>query len=165
MTRGLKHVVLLSLVLVLLSACHAKTDAATRGAAAGASGAVAAVAPLLNDRDDETLVTTVSGRESFTCTAAQQTKRPTEQPCRRFSIVARRRGTLVVKLTWDNEHPLLIAVTTADGIPLRTGCCRSPQVLTLAVEPASAYELQIMLVTAWGRDEHQPFELTTALQF
>jgi hypothetical protein len=164
-SRRFEHVALLGLLLVLPSGCRAKTDAATQRAVADASGSVTAVVPLLTHGDDETLVTTVSGRESFTCTATQQTEWPTERPCRRFSIVARRHGTLVVRLSWDNAHPLLLAVTTADGVPIRGSCCRSPQVVTLAVEPASAYELQIMLVTAWGRDEHQPFELTTSLAF
>jgi hypothetical protein len=123
------------------------------------------VLPLLIHGDDETLVATVSGRESVTCTASQQTERPIERPCRRFSIVARQRGTLVVKLRWDNAHPLLLAVTTADGVPTRASCCRSPQFLRLPVEAASAYELQVLLVTTWGREEHQPFELTTSLEF
>jgi hypothetical protein len=68
-------------------------------------------------------------------------------------------------LRWDDGHPLLLAVTAADGAPLVTTCCRSPQELRLRVDGASAYELQVMLVTAWGREEHQPFELTTSLEF
>jgi hypothetical protein len=163
--QSLERVVLFGLLLVLSSGCRAKTDAAAQQGVADASGSVAAVVPLMEHGDDETLVTTVSGRESFTCIATQQTERPTERPCRRFSVVARRRGTLVVKLTWDNGHPLLLAVTTADGTPIHATCCRSPEVVTLGVDPASAYELQIMLVTSWGREEHQPFELTTSLEF
>ena len=156
---------LLGLLLVLPFGCRPNTDGAAQRAVADASGSPAVVLPLLSHGDGETLVTAVSGRESFTCTAMQQTERPTERPCRRFSIVARRRGTLIVRLQWDNGLPLLLAVTTADGLPIRASCCRSPQVLRLAVEAASAYELQIMLVTAWGREEHQPFELTTLLEF
>jgi hypothetical protein len=163
--RRLEHAVLLGLLLILPSGCRPNTDAAAQWAVADAAGSLAVVVPLLSHGDDETLVATVSGRESFTCTAEPQTERPTERPCRRFSIVARRDGTLVAKLRWDNGHPLLLAVTTADGVPMRVGCCRSPQSLTLAVEAASAYELQIMLVTTWGREEHQPFELTTSLKF
>jgi hypothetical protein len=157
--------VLLGLLLVLPSGCHPNSDRSTQRAVEDASGSLAVVLPLLSHGDDETLVTTVSGRESFTCTAAQQTEEPTERPCRRFSIVARRRGTLVVRLRWDSGHPLQLAVITADGVRIRASCCRSPQSLTLAVEAASAYELQIMLVTAWGRDEHQPFEVTSSLTF
>jgi hypothetical protein len=164
-SRRLEQVVLLGLLLVLPSGCRATTDAASQPGAADGFAEAARVVPLLNHDDHETLVTTVSGRESFICTTAQQTERPTERPCRRFSIVARRRGTLLVRLTWDNGHPLLLAVITADGTPIHTSCCRSPQVVTLAVEPASGYEVQIMLVTAWGRYEHQPFELTTSLEF
>jgi hypothetical protein len=33
--------------------------------------------------------------------------------------------------------------------------------VTVAVEPGSAYELQVLLLTPWGRDERQLFELTT----
>jgi hypothetical protein len=164
-SRRFEHVVLLGLLLVLPSGCRAKTDAATQQTVADASGPVAAIVPLLRHSDDETVVTTVSGRESFTCTAGQQTERPTERPCRRFSILARRPGSLIVRLTWDNGHPLLVAVTTADGTPIHASCCRSPQLVTVAVVPGSAYELQIMLVTAWGHDERQPFELTTSWEF
>jgi hypothetical protein len=163
--RRFEDAVLLGLLLVLPSGCRAKADAGRQPGVIDASGSDAMVVPLLNHGDDETLVTTVSGRESFTCTAAQQTERPTERPCRRFSILAHRRGTLSVRLRWDDGHPLLIAVTTADGVPIETNCCRSPQVLTLPVQAASAYELQIMLMTAWGREEHQRFELTTSLEF
>jgi hypothetical protein len=157
--------VVVGLLLVFPSGCRPNTDGAAQRAVADASGSPAVVLPLLSHGDDETLVATVSGRESFTCTARQQTERPTERPCRRFSIVARRHGTLVVRLRWDNGYPLLLAVTTADGVAIRASCCRSPQSLALAVEAASAYELQIMLVTAWGREDHQPFELTTSLEF
>jgi hypothetical protein len=163
--RRLEYAVLLGLLLVLPSGCRPNTDGAAQQAVADASGSLAVVLPLLSHGDDETLVATVSGRESFTCTAAQQTERPTERPCRRFSIVARQRGTLVVRLRWDNGHPLLLAVTAADGVPIRASCCRSPQSLTLPVEAASAYELQIMLMTTWGREELQPFEVTTSLEF
>jgi hypothetical protein len=164
-SRRLEQVVLLLLLLVLPSGCRAKTDAASQPGAADEFAPVPSVVPLLNHDDHETLLTTVSGRESFTCTAAQQTERPAERPCRRFSIVARRRGTLAVKLTWDNGRPLLLAVITADGTPIHASCCRSPQSVTLAVESASGYEVQIMLLTAWGRYELQPFELTTSLEF
>jgi hypothetical protein len=119
----------------------------------------------LNHGDgEETLITTVSGREPFTCTTAQA-DRSREWPCRRFTIIPRRWGTLIVTLKWDDDHPLLLALQAADGTPLGTACCRSPQRLTLPVETASAYELHVMLMTAWGRDEHQPFESTTSLEF
>jgi hypothetical protein len=164
-SRTLKHAVILVLLLVLPYGCRPNSDGDAQVAVTDGAGSLAVVLPLLSHSDVETLVATVTGRESFTCTAAQQTERPTERPCRRFSIVARRRGTLVVGLRWDNGHPLLLAVTTADGVPIRASCCRSPQSLTLAVEATSAYELQIMLVTEWGREEHQPFEVTTSLEF
>jgi hypothetical protein len=122
------------------------------------------VLPLLSHGEgDDRLVATVTGRESFTCTAAQQDG-PEERPCRRFSIVTRRLGKLVVRLTWDDSHPLMLALTTSDGLVMGTACCRSPQRLILAVKAASAYELQVMLVTTWGRDEIQRFELTTSLE-
>lgn len=159
--RRLEHVVVLGVLLVFLSGCRAKTEAPTRRALAGDSDRAPAVVALLDRADDETVVTTVNGRESFTCTADRQSERPTEGPCRRFSIVARHPGTLVVRLTWDNGHPLLLAVTNADGTPIHSSCCRSPQLVTLAVEPGSGYELQVLLLTPWGRDERQLFELTT----
>jgi hypothetical protein len=68
-------------------------------------------------------------------------------------------------LTWDNGHPLLLAIQTVAGVPMGSACCRSPRRLTLAIEAASTYELHVMLATAWGRDEVQRFELTTSLQF
>jgi hypothetical protein len=157
--------VLLSLTLVVSPGCRAKDDVAAQQAVTDTINSHPEVLPLLNTGNAETLATTVTGRESFTCTAALRTEAPSERPCRRFSIVARQRGTLVVRLQWDNGLPLLLAITAADGVPIRTGCCRSPQSLTVAVEAGAAYELQIMLVTAWGRDEHQPFELTTSFAF
>jgi len=71
----------------------------------------------------------------------------------------------VVALRWDNAHPLLIAATTAEGRPIGDSCCRSPQVMKFAVEPTAAYEVQIMLASAWGHDERQPFELAASLEF
>jgi hypothetical protein len=68
-------------------------------------------------------------------------------------------------LTWDNGHPLLLAIQTIAGVPMSTACCRSPQQLTLAIEAASTYELRVMLATPWGRDEIQPFELMISKQF
>jgi hypothetical protein len=159
---ALEDVLLLGLLLVLPSACRAKNAAAP---VADTSDSAPAVMSLLTHGDDQTLSTAVSGRESFTCTSAQETEQPTERPCRRFSVVARQRGTLVIHLQWNNEHPLLLAAATADGIPITASCCNSPQELRLVAEAGASYELQVMLVTAWGHGEHQPFQLTTAWQF
>ena len=158
----LENVVLLGLLVALAPACRAKP---ADGLVADTSQSTAAVISLLKDDDNETLTTSVSGRESFTCTAVQETEQPIERPCRRFSVVARRRGTLVVRLEWDNQHPLLIAAATADGIPITASCCNSPQELRLVAQPDSTYELQVMLVTVWGQGDHQPFQLTTSWQF
>ena len=159
---GLEDVVLLGSLVALAPACRAKT---ADGLVADTSQSTAAVISLLKDGDDETLTTSVSGRESFTCTAAQETGQPIERPCRRFSVVARRRGTLVVRLEWGNQHPLLLAAATADGTPITASCCNSPQELRLVAQPDSTYELQVMLVTVWGHGDHQPFQLTTSWQF
>jgi hypothetical protein len=154
-------VVILALLVVPSSACRAKTAAAR----AEASQSPATVTWLLKHGDNETLSTSVSGRESFTCTAAQETEQPTERPCRRFSVFASRRGTLVVRLQWDDDHPLLMAAATADGVPITATCCRSPQQLRVVAQPDSTYELQVMLMTPWGHGEHQPFQLTASWEF
>jgi hypothetical protein len=159
---SLEDVVLLGLLLLLASACRARNAA---GTIADTPDSAPAVISLLKHGDAETLTTAVNGRESFTCTAAQETEQPIERPCRRFSVVAGRGGTLVVRLHWNNQHPLLLAAATADGIPITSSCCNSPQELRLVAETGASYELQVMLVTAWGYGEHQPFQLSTAWQF
>jgi hypothetical protein len=124
------------------------------------------IIPVVNGVGVEARFTsTVGGREPFVCSAAQA-DRQWEGPCRRFTIINARSGTLVVVLNWDDQQALVLTLKTLDGLVKGMGCWHSPRTLKLAVETGSVFEVQVTLPLpkTWGSDESQKFELVTTLE-
>jgi hypothetical protein len=122
------------------------------------------IAPVGNGAGgQQSFTATVSGRESFVCTYVQEDGN-WEGPCRRFTLVNPRSGTLVATVSWDDRHPLALSIRTLDGAAKGIRCCRSPETLELDVAAGSTLDMQVTLLGPWGRDVHQPFHVRTFLK-
>jgi hypothetical protein len=106
---------------------------------------------------------TVTGREAFVC-AYTQDERRWEGPCRRFTVVNSRSGTLVVTVRWNDRHPLALSLRSGEGVPNGIRCCSSPEIIELPVIAGSTIDIQITLLEPWGSDERQTFQVSAALK-
>ena len=152
------------LLLLILAAAECRRNEGSTTAITSGAGTHPDIVPVMSGVGvEERLTSIVGGREPYVCTSTQAGGH-WEGPCRRFTIINPRSGTLVAALTWDNQHVLILSLKTLDGLQKGMGCCRSSQTLKLAVEAGSVYEVQVTLLKTWGSDETQKFHLTLSLE-
>jgi hypothetical protein len=60
--------------------------------------------------------------------------------------------------------PLRLDLRSIAGVSLNTACCGSPLELTTALLIDGAYDIEVILLTDWGRHEETTFEITTWVQ-
>jgi hypothetical protein len=57
-----------------------------------------------------------------------------------------------------------IELRTADGHEVNALCCRSPMDLAASIDAGGLYDVEVILLSDWGKPESEVFEMTASLQ-
>jgi hypothetical protein len=57
-----------------------------------------------------------------------------------------------------------LELRTIEGDEVNALCCRSPMDLTASIDASGLYDIEVILISNWGKPEREAFEMTASLQ-